>query len=132
MIAGGKNHLDYRLEKVSVQDSQQHYGYCCAKRFPIAINVTRYQYSTSAPVIDPNQPLITAPSEATTSRESEKKVPLALRPKQSAPPATISKHAVSQKAEIFSQIERVASPKNTTMPSIRLIFICVFGGLLKV
>ena len=86
----------------------------------------------TAPVIDPNQPLITAPSEAATSRESEKKVPLALRPKQSAPPATISKHAVSQKAEIFSQIERVASPKNTTMPSIRLIFTCVCGGLLKV
>ena len=83
-------------------------------------------------MIDPNQPLITAPSEAGTSRESEKKVPLALRPKQSAPPATISKHAVSQKAEIFSQIERVASPKNTTMPSIRLIFICDLGGLLKV
>ena len=56
-------------------------------------------------------------------------MPLALRPKQSAPPATISKHAVSQKAGIFSPIESVASQKNTTMLSIRLIFICVLGGL---
>ena len=86
----------------------------------------------TAPVIDPNQPLITAPYEAATSRELEKKEPLALRPKQSAPPTTISKHPVSQKAGIFSPVERVASPKNTTMPSIRLIFICVFDGLLKV
>ena len=86
----------------------------------------------TAPVIDPNQPLITAPSEAATSRELEKTEPLALRPKQSAPPTTIGKHAVSQKAGIFSPIEIVASQKNTTMPSIRLIFICDLGGLLKV
>ena len=58
-------------------------------------------------------------------------MPLAVTPKQSAPPATISNEAVSMNAGIFSPIERMANPKNTTMPSIRLIFICVLGGLLE-
>ena len=63
---------------------------------------------------------------------NREKVPLALIPKESAPPANVNKDPVPMNAGLFSPIQKMASPKNITMPSIRLIFTSVLGELLGV
>ena len=58
-------------------------------------------------------------------------MPLALIPKQSAPPANVNKDPVPRNAGLFSPIQKMASPKNIMMPSIKLIFISVLGELVE-
>ena len=81
---------------------------------------------STAPSNTPIHPLRTAPSENALSLPSAYHFPLAQIPKQTAPPKTISKEAVSRKAGIFAEIAAPVTATNKRIAMQVLRFIVYF------